>query len=64
MPEGPDVYPPVDCKTLLSKYDGKITKADVELDEMMLSRIERNSSASATRIVNGSTMATETACHQ
>ena len=55
------MYPPVDCKTLVSKYDGEITKADVELDEMMLSRIERNFSASATRIVNGSTMASETA---
>ena len=30
------------CKTLTEKYDGEITKADVELDEMLLSRVETN----------------------
>jgi hypothetical protein len=33
------LYPPVDCGTLTEKYDGKITKSDVELDELLLGRI-------------------------
>ena len=36
------LYPPVDCGTLTEKYDGKITKSDVELDELLLGRIETN----------------------
>ena len=36
------LYPPVVCKTMNEKYDGEITKSDVELDEMLLSRIETN----------------------
>jgi hypothetical protein len=45
------LYPPVDCKTMTEKYNGEITKSDVVLDEMLLSRVETNytfTSANAT----------------
>ena len=34
------MYPPVDCKSLTAQYGGKITKIDVELDELQLDRID------------------------